>query len=254
MSKPPTDPLQAYVLRLGDNALILGQQASAWCGHAPVLEEDIALANVSLDLIGQATLWLEYAAQLMEGEHTADALAFLRDERDFRNVLLVEQPNGDYGKTLVRQYLFDAWHLPLLGQLMHSTDETVAAIAAKARKEVHYHLERSRELVIALGRGTQESHGRMQAAFDDLWRFTGELCAADAVDAAMASAGVGAALEEVASAYRAELSSSLAAAGLAMPAGEGMSSGGKAGLHSEHMGPLLAQMQFLQRAYPGQSW
>ena len=155
--------LQKYVLRLGDNALILGQQISAWCGHAPALEEDIAFANVALDLIGQATNWLNYAAELNAEPTTADNLAFLRDEREFSNVLLVEQPNKGFGHSLMRQFLFDCWHYPMLQALTESSDKHIAEIAQKSVKEVAYHLERSTDLIIRLGDGSNESHDRMQS-------------------------------------------------------------------------------------------
>ena len=246
--------LQKYVLRLGDNALILGQQVSAWCGHAPALEEDIAFANVALDLIGQATNWLGYAAALNEQPITADDLAFLRDERAFSNVLLVEQPNTDFGHSLMRQFLFDCWHYPMLEALTKSKDAALAAIAQKSVKEVAYHLERSTDLIIRLGDGTDESHRRMQEVLKALWRFTGELFEADALDVIMHEQGIGPDLEQVRVVFQAHIDKVLPLATLSLPEKPLMRFGGKAGLHSELMGPLLAEMQYLQRAYPGASW
>jgi ring-1,2-phenylacetyl-CoA epoxidase subunit PaaC len=240
-------------LRMGDNALILAQRISAWCGHAPALEEDIAMANVGLDLIGQARLWLALAGEA-EGEgRSADDLAFLRDARAFRNALLVEQPNGDYGFTLTRQFLFDAFHLPMLEGLRESGDARVAAIAEKAAKEARYHRERSGDLVLRLGDGTDESRARMQGAFDALHPFALELSAPDAEDAALTQAGLAPDLESVGRRWSAHVTTVARDAGLAIPKAP-VRAGGKRGLHSEHMGFILAEMQFLQRAYPGASW
>ena len=184
------DAFFEFLLRIGDTTLILGHRVSEWCGHAPALEEDIALANVALDLIGQTQMWLGLAAEVEGKGRTADDLAYLRDAWDFRNLLLVERPNGDFGHTLMRQFLFDAFHLELLKALAASSDPRVAEIAAKAAKEVAYHLERSSDLVIRLGDGTDESHRRMQAALDALWPYTGEMFLADEKDAPVAAAGI----------------------------------------------------------------
>jgi len=252
------DPLFELALRMGDNALILGQRVSAWCGHAPALEEDIAMANVGLDLIGQAKLWLSLAGEVEGKGRSADDLAFLRDTRDFRNLLLVEQPNGDYGQTLMRQFLFDAWHLPMLEALRQSADSRVADIAAKAAKEARYHLDRSSDLIIRLGDGTAESRAKMQAALDLLYPFAAEMTAADAVDDAIAAARLGPRLADVKEAFENTLAAVLADATLALPAAParavGRSWSGKAGRHSEEFGRLLAEMQWLQRAYPGAAW
>jgi len=252
------EPLFELCLRMGDNALILGQRVAAWCGHAPALEEDIAMANVGLDLIGQAKLWLELAA-VVEGEgRSADDLAFLRDTRDFRNVLLVEQPNGDFGQTLMRQFLFDAWHLPLLKALHHSSEPRVADIAAKCAKEADYHLDRSSDLVVRLGDGTAESHAKMQAAVDFLFPFVGEMTTPDAIDAAIAKAGLGPALGDVSRIFDATVAAVASDATLALPSAPARTVlqnwSGKAGRHTEEFGRLLAEMQWLQRAYPGASW
>ena len=244
-----------FLLRLGDNALVLGQRLTEWVGKGPALEEDMALANTALDLIGQARLWFGYAGELEGKGRTEDDFAYLRDAHEFRNALLVEQPNGDYADTLMRQYLFDSWHLLLLEALAGSADERIAGIADKARKEVTYHLRRSAGLVVRLGDGTAESHRRMQRALDDLWMYTGELFSTDEVDTAMQACGVVGDLAGLESAWLAYLRETLSAATLTLPPeGAWMQRGGKQGRHSEHMGFLLAEMQFMQRAYPGLQW
>jgi ring-1,2-phenylacetyl-CoA epoxidase subunit PaaC len=234
--------------------LILGHRVSEWCGHAPVLEEDIALANIALDLIGQTQMWLGLAAEVEGAGRDADSLAFLRDAWHFRNILLVEQPNRDFGHTMMRQFLFDAWHQPLLAALEQSGDARIAEIAAKAGKEVAYHLERSADLVIRLGDGTEESHARMQAALDRLWPYAGEMFAGDGVDMRMAEAGLFPAPEALRATWRATLDEVLGEATLIIPASTWAQSGGRQGRHSEHLGHLLTSMQWLQRAYPGASW
>ncbi|MEZ5750847.1 MAG: 1,2-phenylacetyl-CoA epoxidase subunit PaaC [Paracoccaceae bacterium] len=241
-------------MRLGDNTLILGHRVSEWCGHAPILEEDIALANMALDLIGQTQLWLGLAGAVEGKGRDADALAFRRDAWDFRNVLLVERPNGDFGMTLMRQFLFDAWHLPMLTALKGSSDPRVAEIATKAVKEVAYHIERSADLVIRLGDGTEESHRRMQAALDLLWPYTGEMFAGDAIDARLAEAGVMPAPESLRAEWDATVDAVLHEATLKRPDSKFAHLGGKQGKHSEHMGHLLSTMQWLQRAYPDAKW
>lgn len=244
-----------YLLRLGDNALVLSQRLCEWVGKGPALEEDMALANTALDLIGQARLWLAYAGEVEGVGRSEDQLAYLRDAHQFRNLLVVERPNGDYADTLMRQYLFDSWHLLLLEQLTRSSDERIAAIAEKAKKEVTYHLRRSADLVVRLGDGTDESRRRMQAALDDLWMYTGEMFEADAVDGVLEAQGVAGGVGALREPWLAQVGSTLAAATLAMPSPEAwMQKGGKQGRHSEHMGYLLAEMQFLQRAYPGLQW
>jgi len=240
--------------RLGDNTLILGHRVSEWCGHAPVIEEDIALANMALDLIGQTQLWLGLAGEVEGRGRSADDLAFLRDAWDFSNILLVERPNRDFGHTLMRQFLFDAWHRPMLAALEGSTDARVAEIAAKAGKEVAYHLERSADLVIRLGDGTDDSHARMQDALDRLWPYAGEMFLGDAVDARLAAAGIIPAPESLRPAWDATLAEVLAEATLARPSGTFAHKGGKQGRHTEDLGHLLATMQWLQRAYPGARW
>ena len=244
-----------WLCRMGDNALILGHRLSEWCGHGPALEEDIALANTALDLIGHAQLWLGLAAEVEGQGRTADDLAFLRDTLRFRNVKLVELPNGDMAVTLVRQFLFDAWAFGMLKGLTASTSPRVAEIAAKALKEVSYHLERSSDLVVRLGDGTDESHARMQAALDRLWPYAGELFAADAVDDAVAAAGIAPALSDLKPDWQRTVDEVLAEATLTRPEVRfDVHLGGKQGRHTEHLGFILAPMQFLQRAYPGASW
>ncbi|TMV07560.1 phenylacetate-CoA oxygenase subunit PaaC [Ruegeria sediminis] len=244
-----------FLLRMGDNTLILGHRVSEWCGHAPVLEEDIALANTALDLIGQTQMWLGLAGEVQGEGKSADDLAFLRDVWDFRNVLLVEVPNGDFGRTLMRQFLFDAWHSIMLGRLMTSSDDRVAAIAAKASKEVAYHLERSGDTVVGLGDGTEESHRRMQEALDYLWPYVGEMFASDEVDAEMAAAGIAPDPASLREEYDALVGRVLRKATLTIPDSRFAHKGGRNGrMHTEHLGHLLTQMQWLQRAYPGATW
>ena len=244
-----------YLLRLGDNTLILGHRVSEWCGHAPVLEEDIALANTALDLIGQTQMWLGLAGEVEGKGRDADSLAFLRDAWDFRNLLLVEMPNGDFGRTLMRQFLFDAFHSVLLGRLMTSCDARIAAIAAKASKEVAYHLERSAETVVGLGDGTEESHARMQAALDYLWPYVGEMFRGDAVDAEMGASGIAPDPSGLREAFDGIVTRVLAEATLEIPASGFGHKGGKDGsFHTEHLGHVLSSMQWLQRAYPGCAW
>ncbi len=246
--------LLELALRMGHNAVILAHRVGAWCGHAPALEEDIALANVALDLIGQTKLWLSLAGDVEGKGRSADDLAFLRDARAFRNVLLVEQPNGDFAHTLMRQFLFDAWHLPLLRALKNSSDPRVAEIAEKAEKEAHYHLERSEDLIIRLGDGTEESRERMQTALDALYPFTGELYAADKVDADLAARKIAPDLSAIRDQYVGYLKGALEEATLTAPWDAAVRKGGKEGLHTEELGYILAEMQWLQRAYPGAKW
>lgn len=243
-----------YLLRLGDNALILGHRLSEWCGHSPALEEDLALSNVALDLIGQTQLWLNLAGEIEGRGRDADKLAYLRDARDFRNVLLVEQPNGDFAVTMARQFYFDAWHYLLLRELTGSKGARIAEIAAKGLKEVTYHLERSRDWVLRLGDGTEESHRRMQAAIDDLWMFTGELFESDEIDRAMIQEGFGPDLATLHEPWLGLVRTTLEEATLIVPQPGWTQKGGKRGIHSEHLGYILADLQFLQRAYPNATW
>ena len=249
------DPLVDWLLRQGDSCLVLGHRLSEWCGHAPVLEEDIALANVALDLIGQARFWLTLAGEVEGAGRDENQLAYLRDAHAYRNVLLVEQKNGDFAVTMTRQFLFDAWHWLVLTELQRSADPRVAEIAMKAVKEVAYHLERSRDWVIRLGDGTEESHRRMRKAVDQLWPFSGELFEMDEVDRAVIERGIGVDLEELRGPWLELVRTTFDEATLAMPNPDAwMQRGGKRGRHSEHLGYLLAEMQFVQRAYPGATW
>jgi ring-1,2-phenylacetyl-CoA epoxidase subunit PaaC len=252
--KIANDILFEWLLRRGDTALVLGHRVSEWCGHGPVLEEDIALANIALDLIGQARMWLTLAGEVEDRGRGENELAYLRDAWDFRNLLLAEQPNGDFGKTLMRQFLFDVYNVLMLRGLKASADERIAAVAAKAAKEADYHLDRSADLVIRLGDGTPESQRRMQDALDALWSYTGEMFAADAVDKAMADAGLAPDPAALLPEWRKTVDGVLCEATLKVPDSDFAHTGGVTGRHSEHLGHLLAEMQFLQRAYPGATW
>ncbi len=243
-----------YLLQLGDNALILAQRLSEWCGHGPVLEQDIALTNIALDLLGQARLLLTYAGEVEGKGRSEDDLAYFRDAHQFRNVLLVEQPNGDWAHTIVRQLFFDAYHYYECQFLTRSCDERLAAIAEKALKEVTYHLRYSSEWTVRLGDGTEESHHRMQVAVDDLWMFTGELTTPNTVELEAAENGVGPDLSQIKPLWEAKVREVLTEATLTIPNQTWMQRGGKDGRHTEHLGYILAEMQFLQRAYPGLQW
>jgi ring-1,2-phenylacetyl-CoA epoxidase subunit PaaC len=243
-----------YVLRLADTSLVLGQRLSEWVGHSPQLEEDLGLANLALDLIGQARLLLTYAGELEGAGRDEDALAFFRDAPEFLNLALAEQPNGDFGHTIVRQWLIDAWQLELYEALNASRDARLAAIAAKALKETRYHYRFSSGWLERLGDGTAESHERMQRALDDLWRFTAELFAPDEIDERMAAQKIAPALGELAGRWSARIDADLAAATLRRPAPPIYPWHGKRGVHSEHLGYLLSEMQHLQRTYPGLHW
>jgi ring-1,2-phenylacetyl-CoA epoxidase subunit PaaC len=256
LSAPPAsaEDLFQYLLGLGDTSLVLGHRLSEWCGHGPAMEEDLALANVALDLIGHARMLLQYAGRVEGKGRSEDDLAYLRDGREYRNLLLVEQPNGHYGDTMARQFLFDAFAVELWEDLRRSRDADLAAIAAKAVKEHHYHWRHSSGWVVRLGDGTAESHARMQASLERLWMYTGELFAADGVEIAMRDAGVGADLEAIAARWNARIDPVLAEATLTRPVERWMQRGGKSGRHGEHLGHLLAQMQSVHRAHPGAQW
>lgn len=244
-----------YLLRLGDNAMVLSQRLCELCGKGPALEEDMALSNVSLDLLGQTRMWYTYAAELEGAGRDEDKLAYLRDAHDYRNVLLVEQPNGNYAHTLVRQFFFDTWHYFLIGALTKSSDSRIAEIAEKSLKEVTYHLRRSGDLVVRLGDGTDVSHQFTQTAVDELWMYTGEMFNYDAVDEAMVAEGVAPPAAMLREQWLSHVSDILGEATLSMPPADAwMQKGGKQGRHTEHLGYLLAEMQFLQRAYPGSEW
>lgn len=245
--------LTHYVLRLGDNGLVLSQRLGAWCGHAPELEIDLALANIGLDLLGQARNFLTYAAEL-EGAGDEDTLAFQRDERQFSNLLLVEQPNGNFADTIARQYFIDAWHVALFTRLTNSRDPQLAAIAAKSIKEARYHLRFSRGWLERLGNGTAVSTQKMQQAINDLWRFTAELFEADEIDLGLVAEGIAVDPRSLRDEWEAEVFAGLNTATLSVPEETAYRSGGRKGLHTEHLGPMLAEMQYLQRVNPGQQW
>ncbi|MCK7413742.1 phenylacetate-CoA oxygenase subunit PaaC [Enterobacter cloacae] len=245
--------VSAYALRLGDNGLVLSQRLGAWCGHAPELEIDLALANIGLDLLGQARNFLACAAE-REGQGDEDTLAFGRDERQFHNLLLAEQPNGNFADTIARQYLMDAWNVALYERLIYSSDSQLAAIAAKAIKEARYHLRFSRGWLVRLGDGSETSSQKMQQAIDNLWRFTAELFEADDVELELIESGVAVDPRTLRQPWENEVFAGLREANLRVPDETAYRTGGKRGLHTEHLGPMLAEMQYLQRAYPGQQW
>ncbi len=243
-----------FLLRIGDDSLILGQRLAELCGHGPILEEDIALTNISLDLIGQATNIYTYAAQLEGKGRDADALAFLRLEHQYLNAILVEQPNGNFADTLVRQFFFDVYRKLLFEQLLTSTDKQVAAIAEKSLKETRYHLKHSSEWVIRLGDGTEQSKERAQFAILDLWRYTDELFYMDETEIQLAKVGVIPNLKDLKPLWMEQVLSVLNLATLKLPENQGFFGAGRQGRHSEHMGFLLAQLQYMQRVYPNMQW
>jgi len=250
--------LLEYLLRLGDTTLVLSQRLGAWTGHGPALEEDLALTNTALDLLGQARLWLTLAGEVEGAGRDEDALAYFRDAPAFRNALLVERPNGSYADTMARQFVFDVWHTLLLQALSQSADERIAAIAAKAVKEVVYHVRRSGDMVVRLGDGTDTSHARMQMAFDDVWRFTGELFMDDAVTQALAACGKTCLLASLRDPWLAHVRQTLQEATLVVPdetaASHPAHRGGFQGRHTEALSYLLAEMQSLPRTYPDAKW
>ena len=250
----PDDPKLRYLLRLGDTCLILGQRLGEWCGHAPVLEEDIALTNMALDLIGQARGVLTLAGEQCPQDYDEDQLAFLRDERDYFNVTLAELPRGDFAFTVLRNTLLCTWLKLLWQRLQQSGDAELAAIAAKALKEARYHQQHAADWLVRLGDGTEESRRRVEAALATLWPHTAELFEDDAVDAAAAASGLGPAGSELREAWLAEIEAIFGEVHLALPGDSAFRSSGRRGVHSEHMGYILAEMQYLQRAYPGGAW
>lgn len=249
-----TDPKLQYLLRIGDTTLVLGQRIAEWCGHAPVLEEDIALTNMALDLIGQARAVLTRAGQIDGRGHDEDQLAFLRAERDYRNVTLVELPRGDFAFTVVRNTIAATFLKLLWEKLADSSDVELAAIAGKAVKEARYHQQHAADWVARLGDGTDESRRRIEAALATAWLYTGELFAADAVDDAAKACGLGPRWSDLKEAWLAEMTEILAEGGLAVPGEQPFVSTGKQGVHTEHMGHMLSEMQYLQRAFPGGAW
>lgn len=246
--------LYNYILGIADNSLVLGQRFGELCGHGPSLETDIAGTNISLDLIGQTRSYYQYAAKVSKKDITEDDIAFLRLEREYRNVLLVEQPNTHFGFTIARQYLFDVYHLLFLNELQHSKDETLSAIAKKGIKEVSYHKRFSGDWIKRLGDGTEESHEKMQEAINGLWRYTDELFEMTEADHEMVASGIGVDLSQLKETYYDELTELLTEATLEIPERKYFSYGGKKGVHSEHMGYLLSDLQYMQRTYPNMQW
>jgi ring-1,2-phenylacetyl-CoA epoxidase subunit PaaC len=246
--------LVQYIYGIADNALILGQRLGELCGHGPNLEVDIAMTNIALDLLGQTRSYYQYAAKLQGGEATEDTIAFLRNEREYKNVLLVEQPNTDFAYSIARQFFYDVFHLLLLEELQNSTDTTLNAIAKKSIKEVSYHKRFSSDWIKRLGDGTEESKLRIQNAINDLWTFTDELFHQTDADKAMVSEGIGADVTKLKDAFYTQVTEILEEATLTIPTMQYFQKGGKQGIHSEHMGYLLADLQYMQRTYPNMSW
>lgn len=246
--------LFTYTLRIADDSLILGQRLSEWCGHGPILEEDIALTNIALDLIGQTTSLMEYASVISADGKTADDLAFLRYERDYTNLLLLEQPNGDFGQTIVRQWIFDTFRVLFFEALQHSKDTQLAAIAEKSLKETKYHWKHSSEWMIRLGDGTDESKSRVQTALNALWKYSDELFYMDSVDEELIAQGIAVDLEQLRSVWNEKINYVLTEATLELPTNNWKQAGGRVGKHTEHLGFILAEMQYMQRAYPGMEW
>ena len=246
--------LPQYLLRLADDRLILGHRISEWCGHGPILEEDIALANMALDLIGQANLLLELAGREEGKGRSADALAYFREAVEFRNALIMELPRGDFAFTMARQFLVSAFEVLQLERLQTSKHADLAGIAAKALKESRYHLRHSADWMLKLGDGTTESHGRVQAAIDELWRFTGELFEVDNVEMELVAQNIAVDCAALRDRWREEVSRLLKAATLTLPDDGFMQRGGREGRHTEHLGHLLAEMQIVARSFPGAEW
>jgi len=243
-----------YLLRLGDSSLIIGHRVSEWCGHGPILEEDIAIINVALDFVGNAISILKYAGEVEGKGRTEDDLAYMRDEREFRNLLITEQPNGDYANTIARQFLFDTYMYFLYEELKSSKDETIAAIASKSHKEITYHLRHTTEWMYRLGDGTQESHDRLQNAVNDLWMFTAEMFDMDEVDALLIKEGIAPDLNKVKSAWEKRVKEIFVEATIEIPTTTFKQKGSREGKHTEQLGFILAEMQYLHRAYPNAKW
>jgi ring-1,2-phenylacetyl-CoA epoxidase subunit PaaC len=243
-----------YIYGIADNSLILGQRLGELCGHGPSLETDIALTNISLDLFGQVRSYFQYAAKIQVNDTTEDTIAFLRKEREYKNVLLVEQPNTDFAYSITRQFLFDMFHIELLNELQNSKDETLAAIAKKSIKEVSYHVRFSSDWMRRLGDGTAESNQRVQSAVNDLWVFTDELFHQTDADKAMVSEGIGVDVTQIKQSYYQKVSAILEEATIEVPKIEYFQKGGKQGIHSEYMGYILTEMQYMQRTYPNMNW
>lgn len=248
------ESLYKYILGIADNSLILGQRMGELCGHGPSLETDIACTNIALDHLGQVRNYYQYAAKIIGDGRTEDTIAMLRNEREYVNVLLVEQPNTDFAYTMARHFLFDVYHLLFLNQLQKSKDQTLAAIAVKSEKEVRYHQRFSSDWIKRLGDGTEESHEKMQQAINDLWAYTEELFYQTQVDKAMVKEGIGVDVSQLKEAYGTTVKEVLEEATLTIPDTKYFYSGGKKGIHTEHMGYLLAQLQYMQRTYPDMEW
>jgi ring-1,2-phenylacetyl-CoA epoxidase subunit PaaC len=244
-----------YCLRMGDTSLILGQRLSEWCGHGPILEEDIAMSNIALDYIGQSRIIYSYAGQVEGMGRSEDELAYLRDARQYRNLLLTEQPNGDFACTLARQYLMSVYLFHLYSELTSSTDEAIRAFAQKSIKEVAYHLRHSADWMLRLGDGTEESHQRLQDAVNKLWYFVDDLFDADEVDADLLSGGIAADMKKVRASWEQDVKTLFSEATIQIPSVNSFTRvGSRKGNHTEHLGYILAEMQFLPRAYPGAKW
>lgn len=243
-----------YCLRLGDTSLILGQRLSEWCGHGPILEEDIAMSNIALDLLGQSRIILTYAGEVEGKKRDEDALAFLRDERDYRNLLIVEQPNGDYGQTIMRQFLYSAYAFFFYSELKNSKDKTLSAFAEKSLKEVTYHLRHSSGMVIRLGDGTEESHQRMMNAIHELWMYTGDMFEMDEVDDELIKTGIGVDMKTIFPLWENKVKEVFKESTLEVPQNVFMQHGSRKGIHTENLGYILAEMQVLPRMYPGAKW
>lgn len=243
-----------YLLHLADNSMILGQRNAEWCGHGPILEQDIALTNISLDLFGEARNLYNYIAKLKGGNATEDSIAFLRDVLEYKNLLLVEQPNNDWAYTITRQFFFDVFHFYQSTALLNSNDEQIRSIANKSLKECTYHLKWSSEWMIRLGDGTELSHQKTQTAVNDLWDYTSELFIPSEVEIKAIEHGFGVDIIKIKPLWEHKVSEILAEATLSLPETKFTQNGGKKGLHSEYLGYILAEMQFLQRAYPGAEW
>ncbi len=252
--KVAESPLVLYTLRRADDALILGHRLSECCGRAPTLEEEMALANMALDLLGLARELYSYAAQVEGKDNDEDKLAFLRDERQYRNLLLLEQPNGDFAHTMMRQFFYAVFADLYWRAMTRSSDATLAAIAAKSEKESAYHLRHSSEWIIRLGDGTDESHARSQAAIDDLWAFTGEMFSTDDGERSLVDGGIAIDPAALRPQWLETISDVIGEATLSLPAGDWMQHGGRSGRHSEHLGHLLTELQYMQRSFPGLTW
>lgn len=248
------EKLTDYIIQIADNSLILGQRLGDLCGHGPTLETDIALTNISLDLFGQVRSYYQYAAKLMGGDANEDTIAFLRKENEYKNVLLVEQPNTDFAYVITRQFFFDHFHWLLQDKLQQSSDETLAAIAKKSIKEVSYHVRFSSDWMKRLGDGTEESHQRIQQAVNDLWVYTDELFHMTEADQEMLQNGVGVDLSSLKDIYYERIKSVLQEATIEIPESKYFQKGGKKGVHTEHMGFILTEMQYMQRTYPNMTW